>query len=339
VSGTPPAPGRVIDVHSHALPTPLLTWLAGRGLADLSGIDEGVVTIDPQVSGIPKGAPIPLPPAQYDVAERLADLRRMGVTRQLVSVPPFVTCADADDEASVLAVARRGNDDLAAMLADHRGVLDPLGYVPLGTPAAPDEALRCLDELGCAGIAIGTRGLGRELDDPVHEPLWEILAARRTFVFLHPSSVPGGPRLADYWLPQLAGFPMETALAVSRLVLGGVLERHDLRLCLAHGGGCLPSLPGRLDLGWSRKPVARTTPLPPSDYLRRLYYDTATFSTPLLRRLVEDVGVDHVLIGTDYPFELADTDPLGTVAALGLPPGDEAAVRSGTATTLLTGSC
>ncbi|GIH65369.1 amidohydrolase family protein [Microbispora siamensis] len=338
MSGVPPAPGPVTDVHAHALPTPLLTWLAGRGLADLSGLAEGVVRIDPLVSGIPKGAPIPLPPAQYDVAERLEDMRRMGVTRQLVSVPPFVTCADAVDEGDVLAVVRRGNDALAELLAGHRGVLDPLGYVPLGTPAAPDEARRCLDELGCAGIAIGTRGLGRELDDPVHEPLWELLADRRTFVFLHPNSVPGGPRLADYWLSQLAGFPMETALAVSRLVFGGVLERHDLRLCLAHGGGCLPSLSGRLDLGWSRKPVARTTPLPPSDYLRRLYYDTATFSAPLLRRLVEDFGVDHVLVGTDYPFELADTDPLGTVAALGLGPGDAAAVRAGTANALLTGS-
>ncbi|MGR6919483.1 amidohydrolase family protein [[Actinomadura] parvosata] len=338
MSDIPPAPGPVIDVHAHALPTPLLTWLSDRGLADLSDLTAGVVRIDPLVSGIPKGAPIPLPPAQYDVAERLEDLHRTGVTRQLVSVPPFVTCADAADERDVLAVVRRGNDALADLLAGHRGVLDPLGYVPLGTPAAPDEARRCLDELGCAGIAIGTRGLGSELDDPVHEPLWELLADRRAFVFLHPNSVPGGPRLADYWLPQLAGFPMETALAVSRLVLGGVLERHDLRLCLAHGGGCLPSLLGRLDLGWSRKPVARTTPRPPSDYLRRLYYDTATFSTPLLRRLVEDFGVDHVLVGTDYPFELADTDPLGTVAALGLAPGDAAAVRAGTAMALLTGS-
>lgn len=336
MSETPPP--EVIDVHAHALPMPLLAWLAGRGLADLSGVADGVVRIDPMVSGIPKGAPIPLPPAQYDVAERLADMRKMGVTRQLVSLPPFVTCADAVDEDEVLAVARRGNDALAELLAGHRGVLDPLGQVPIGTPAARDEALRCLDELGCAGIALGTRGLGGELDNPVHEPLWELLAERRTFVFLHPSSVPGGPRLADYWLPQLAGFPMETALAVSRLVLGGVLERHDLRLCLAHGGGCLPSLPGRLDLGWSRKPVARTTPLPPSDYLRRLYYDTATFSTPLLRRLVEDVGVDHVLVGTDYPFELADTDPLGTVAALGLAPADAHAVQAGTASALLRGA-
>lgn len=325
----------VVDVHTHALPLPLLEWLSGQGLAERG---DGVVRIDPVISGMPKGAPIPLPAAQYDVDERLADMARTGVTRQLVSVPPFVTCADATDDATVLGTVRRGNDTLAELLAGHRGVLDPLGYVPLGTGKAADEARYCLEELGCAGIAIGTRGLGAELDDPVHEPLWEYLAEHRTFVFLHPNSTPGGARLADYWLPQLAGFPMETALAVSRLVLGGVLERHDLRVCLAHGGGCLPALQGRLDLGWSRKAVARTTPHPPSAYLRRLYYDTATFSAPLLGRLVEDFGADHVLLGTDYPFELADTDPLGTVDALRLTPSDSAKIEAGTVTALLGGS-
>jgi aminocarboxymuconate-semialdehyde decarboxylase len=118
---------------------------------------------------------------------------------------------------------------------------------------------------------------------------------------------------------------METALAVARLTFGGVLERHALTLCLAHGGGCLPSLAGRLDMGWERKDVARTTPLPPSAYTRRLYYDTATFSTPLLHRLIEDVGVGHVLLGTDHPFELGDTAPLDTVRALGL---DDAGTRA-----------
>jgi aminocarboxymuconate-semialdehyde decarboxylase len=325
----------VVDVHTHAFPPPLLDWLADQGLAERG---DGVVRIDPVVSGMPKGAPIPLPPAQYDLGTRLADMARTGVTRQLVSVPPFVTCADATDERTVLDIVRRVNDALAELLAGQRGVLDPLGYVPLGTHTAAEEARYCLEELGCAGIAIGTRGLGAELDDPVHEPLWAYLAETRAFVFLHPNSTPGGARLADYWLPQLAGFPMETALAVSRLVFGGVLERHELTVCLAHGGGCLPALLGRLDLGWSRKAVARTTPHPPSAYLRRLYYDTATFSTPLLARLVEDFGAEHVLVGTDYPFELADTDPVGTVAALELPRDDVARIESGTITGLLGGS-
>ena len=147
-----------------------------------------------------------------------------------------------------------------------------------------------------------------------------MLADRNAFVFLHPSGVPDAHRQRDFWLPQLVGYPMETALAVARLVFGRVLERFELRLCLAHGGGCLPSLRGRLDMGWERKSVARTTAVPPSQFTERLYYDTAVFSTALLRRLVEDVGIEHVLLGTDHPFELGDRSPLETVSSLGLDP-------------------
>jgi len=114
-----------------------------------------------------------------------------------------------------------------------------------------------------------------------------------------------------------------------------VLERFDLALCLAHGGGCLPSLRGRLDLGWERKQVAHTTAEPPSSFTERLYYDTAVFSTALLRRLVEDVGVGHVLLGTDHPFELGDRNPVETVTALGLDPRATRAILWDNAATLL----
>jgi aminocarboxymuconate-semialdehyde decarboxylase len=128
---------------------------------------------------------------------------------------------------------------------------------------------------------------------------------------------------------------METALAVARLVFGRVLERFPLTLCLAHGGGCLPSLRGRLDMGWDRKEVARTTSLPPSRFTDQLYYDTAVFSPVLLRRLVEDVGADHVLLGTDHPFELGDRAPLETVRALGLDEADERRILRDNAAGLL----
>ena len=186
-----------------------------------------------------------------------------------------------------------------------------------------------------AGIAIGSRGGGRDLDDPVNEDLWALLSERSTFVFLHPSGVPDPQRQRDFWLPQLVGYPMETALAVARLVFGRVLERLPLNLCLAHGGGCLPSLRGRLDMGWERKDVARTTSVPPSEFTDRLYYDTAVFSPVLLRRLIEDVGADHVLLGTDHPFELGDRTPLETVRVLGLDEADERRILRDNATRLL----
>ena len=329
------AAGAAVDVHAHAMPLPLLQVLADRGLADLTGAAHEVVLLDPKVSGVGRGAPLPLARSQYDVAVRLSEMDALGVRCHAVSAPPFLFCSTAEDGRFVTEIVARGNDELATYVGDGGGRLVGLGSVPLGWPGAAEEARRCLDVLGMPGIAIGSRGAGRELDDPVNDDLWALLAERRVFVFLHPSGVPDAHRQREYWLPQLVGYPMETALAVARLVFGRVLERFDLALCLAHGGGCLPSLRGRLDMGWERKEVARTTALPPSRFTDRLYYDTAVFSTALLRRLVEDVGVGHVLLGTDHPFELGDRSPVETVASLGLDPRATRAILWDNAAALL----
>lgn len=331
----PPGIGSAVDVHAHAMPLPLLERLSNRGLADLTAVDDEVVRLDPAVSGVGRGAPLPLARSQYDVTVRLSEMDAVGVHRHVVSMPPFLFCSTADDARLVADVVCGGNDELATYVADGDGRLSGLGSVPLGWPGAADEARRCLDELGLAGVAIGSRGAGRELDDPVNDDLWALLTERGTFVFLHPSGVPDAHRQRDFWLPQLVGYPMETALAVSRLVFGRVLERFPLTLCLAHGGGCLPALRGRLDMGWERKDVAHSTSVPPSQLTDRLYYDTAVFSTTLLRRLVEDVGVEHVLLGTDHPFELGDRTPVDTVRNLGLDPRSTRAILWDNATRLL----
>lgn len=320
------ASSRALDVHSHAMPLPLLEWLGTRDLADLTEIPEaGIVRLDPRVSGVGPGAPLPLARSQYDVDVRLSEMDDVDVQVHAVSLPPFLFCSTADDKRFVTDIIARGNDELATYVADAPERLIGLGSVPLGWPGAADEARRAVDDLGLAGIAIGTRGAGKDLDHPVNDDLWALLSERRTFVFLHPSGVPDPARQRDFWLPQLVGYPMETALAVSRLVLGRVLERMPLNLCLAHGGGCLPSLRGRLDMGWERKDVTRTTAVRPSEFFDRLYYDTAVFSPVLLRRLIEDVGVGHVMLGTDHPFELGDRTPRQTVTGLAL---DRAATRA-----------
>jgi aminocarboxymuconate-semialdehyde decarboxylase len=317
--------GRALDVHSHAMPLPLLARLADRGLADLDAVPDGIVRLDPRVSGVGPRAPLPLARSQYDVAVRLSEMDGIDVERHAVSLPPFLFASTPEDRQFVIDVVAPGNDELAVYVADAPERLLGLGSVPLGFPDAAEEARRCLDELGLAGIAIGSRGGGRDLDDPVNDDLWALLAERRTFVFLHPSGVPDPKRLADFYLPQLVGYPAETAIAVARLVFSRVLDRFPIQLCLAHGGGCLPALRGRMDMGWHRKDVAHTTPLPPSAYVDRLFYDTAVFNTTLLRRLVEDVGVEHVMMGTDHPFELADFTPVDTVRALAM---DEAATQA-----------
>jgi aminocarboxymuconate-semialdehyde decarboxylase len=313
---TPPVDEGTLDVHAHAMPLPLLQRLAGRDLADITEVPAGIVRLDTRVSGVGPRAPLPLARSMYDVDVRLSEMDEVGVHRHAVSLPPFLFASTADDESLATGVVAQGNEELATYVADAPDRLLGLGSVPLGWPSAADEARRALDELGMGGIAIGSRGGGRDLDDPVNDDLWALLSERRTFVFLHPSGVPD-------------------PLAVARLTFGRVLERFPLNLCLAHGGGCLPSLRGRLDMGWERKDVARTTAVHPSEFADALYYDTAVFSPVLLRRLVEDVGVGHVLLGTDHPFELGDRAPLETVRALGLPEAEERRILGGNAAELL----
>lgn len=322
----------VVDVHAHAMPLPVLQWLEAEGLGDLDGRADGVVRLDPTVSGVGRGAPLPLPPAMYDVATHVAAMDAAGVDVHAVSLPPFLWASASDDTDLVTELVRRGNDALAALVAEAPDRLVALGSVPLGHAGADAEARRCLDELGMRGIAIGSQGGGRDADDPINEPLWTLLAERSAFTFLHPSASPNPPRTADFWFPQLVGYPMETALAAARLVFSGVTTRHRFPLCLAHGGGCLPSLRGRLSMGWDRKPQAHSVEDDPRDLLAELYYDTAVFDADLLRGLVAAVGAEHVLAGTDFPFDLAERDVVGFVRrALDPEPADVVLGRSAAA--------
>ncbi|WUI04198.1 amidohydrolase [Spirillospora sp. NBC_00431] len=323
-----------VDVHAHALPMPLLRHLAGRGHADLSGIDAGTLLLDPRVSGVAKGARIPLSADQYDVRRRLATMDAAGIDAQLVAAPPFVFGSTSDDHELVMEITRRSNDALAEHVAAERR-LAALGTVPVGLPGAAREAARCLDELGMAGLTTGTFGGGHELDDPVNEDVWSLLTERRAFCLVHPSRASSPARLREYHLVQLLGYPAETALAAARLIFGGVLDRHDPVLCLVHGGGCLPGLVPRLDLGWRRKEESRTIPTSPRDHLRRFHFDTAVFDGAALGRLIEDVGHDRVLLGTDLPFELADTGAVAAIRGQGLPPDAERAILAGNALRLV----
>ncbi|HEX2360660.1 MAG TPA: amidohydrolase family protein [Jiangellaceae bacterium] len=331
-----PSPGlEALDVHTHAMPMPLLEALATQGLADLSQVSAEIVRLDPRVSGVGPSAPLPLARSMYDVQTRLHEMKLAGVSHHAVALPPFLFGSTAEDASLVRDLVRRGNDELASYVATAPDQLVGLGFAPVGWAWASEEARRCLDELGMHGLTIGSRGAGNDLDDPVNNDFWAFVAGRRTFVFLHPSGVPDGHRQRDFWLPQLVGYPMETALAVARMAFGGVLERYAPTLCLAHGGGCLSAIRGRLDMGWERKEVAHTTAVPPSQLFDRLYYDTAVFSTPLLERLVADVGVGNVLLGTDHPFELGERDPVGFVRRLGLDDESTSAILWRSAAALL----
>ena len=231
------------------------------------------------------------------------------------------------------------NGGLAALQAAHPDRVSVLGTVPLQEPEVAAGELEALMATGSfAGVEIAASVNGVALGDHRVAPFWAAAEATGALVFVHPTTRgSSGPGFDDYYLWNLVGNPMETTVAAAHLVLSGVVERHPgLRVLLAHAGGAVLALRGRLRHGWSALPVARARlGEPPEASLRRFFYDTITHEPTLLRDLVAFAGADHVVLGSDYPFDMADARPAETVAAAGLGPDDERAVLGGNAARLL----
>jgi aminocarboxymuconate-semialdehyde decarboxylase len=218
---------------------------------------------------------------------------------------------------------------MAALARAHPDRLLGLGTLPMQDGArAARELERAVTGLGLRGFEICTHVNGLDLDDAGLAPVWA--AAERLGVpfFLHPQNSGDVRRLQDLHLWNLVGFPSETALAVARLILGGVLERFPrLRIILAHGGGYFPYQIGRLDHGWAARPdLAGRLPRRPSEYLGSIYCDSLIHSDVSLRFLLDRMGDDHVVLGSDYPFDMGNPAPVEAVRRLGLGPAREARV-------------
>lgn len=323
----------MIDVHAHALHRGFLQELAA----------QGALGIEARGAGFGFAGYGDLDPLLFDIEGRTASLESRGVTLQLISPPPRAV-SDASWAADAT-FARRLNQQTAAVVREGRH-LAGLAVPALAEPGrAVAEICRAMDEDGLVGVALPTSAAGRPLDDGAFEPLFAECARRRCPVFMHPTSGVDRPALGSYTMLQAIGWPTETALCVGRLIFAGVFERYpDLRLILAHGGGALPSLIGRLDLAYNA-PRYEANPAchahitrPPSEYLRHILFDTAVAHPTLLRSLLELVGPNNVVFGTDFPFEVGD--PLGKLALPVLDmlePGILARILSGTMTRVLAG--
>jgi aminocarboxymuconate-semialdehyde decarboxylase len=233
----------------------------------------------------------------------------------VASLPPFLLRHDLP-ATDAIDYCRLMNDGLAAAAAGSAGRIHVLAAVPLQDPAAAArEVARAVEELGCLGAVIATNVAGRvELDDPSLSPFWAVAEALGALVFIHPHDVAGVSRMRDYHLRNLVGNPLETTLGASRLIFGGVLDRHPgLRVLLAHGGGSLPWLTGRLDRGFQVRTECRTTSQTPSRWAARFLYDTVLFDPRAVRMLVDAVGAHRVVLGSDFPFDMGDPDAVSTV--------------------------
>jgi aminocarboxymuconate-semialdehyde decarboxylase len=274
-----------------------------------------------------------------NAADRLEDMDRMGVDVQGLAtfVSEYFYWAPGPAAAES---ARIQNDNLAAIAAERPERFVAMGAtVPLqDIDLAIAEMDRAVDDLGFKGLQIGGTVDGRNLDDARFRPFWQAAAAKGVPVILHPSGYPEGQRFGNYFLTNCIGNPLETMVAATRMIFSGLFEElPDLKLVLLHGGGYLPFYASRADHTWEVRPEARAAipDLAPSHYMKRLYYDTMVFQPLYLRHLIEVVGVDRVMIGTDYPFDMGDDDPVGLVEATeGLTDEDRAAITGGNAVRL-----
>jgi aminocarboxymuconate-semialdehyde decarboxylase len=231
------------------------------------------------------------------------------------------------------------NDGLAEYVAKKPDRFLALGSVPMidGAEAAK-ELERCMKSLGMKGAEILTNVAGRELSDPVHAPFWAKAEELGALIIIHPNGFTHAHRLTRFYFNNVIGNPLETAIALHYLIFDGVLERHpNLKILAVHGGGYLPAYSGRIDHAWgARSDSHGDLPQPPTSYLRKIYVDTVVFTPHQLLALVQLFGGDHVIMGTDYPFDMAEYDPIGHVVSVQqLDPSKIAAIAGGNAKQLL----
>ena len=272
----------------------------------------------------------------YD--ERLKDMESMGLDMQLVMPPPNQCFYTVPLDISVKA-SRMVNDGLAEYVSRKPDRFVALGTVPLMDGAeAASELDRCMKTLGMKGVEILTNVDGREISEPAYAPFWKKAEELGALVLIHPNGFTDAKRFTRFYFNNVIGNPLETTIALHYLIFDGVLERHPkLKILAVHGGGYLPAYSGRIDHAWgARSDSHGNLPQPPTSYLKKIYVDTVVFTPHQLAELVRLFGADHVIMGTDYPFDMADYDPIGHVASVdGFDASTIAALAGGNARKLL----
>ena len=304
----------VIDVHAHYVPRgwPDLAEATGHhgpwpSLRVDSAREAMIMLGDREFRPITDNA--------WHADSRLAQMDADGVDQQVMSPTPLFF-AYAEDGRAAATVAGIFNDLCLEIAAEDEDRLVPFCQVPLqDTDLAIAELDRCLDN-GHRGVEIGNHVGDRDLDDAGIEAFLAHCAERDVPVFVHPWDMPSSPRLSRWMAQWLVGMPAETQLSIIALILGGSFDRlpKELKLCFAHSGGSFAYWLGRFENAWHRRPdLIATSEHPPSHYLDRFSVDTVVFHDPALRLLVDVMGPERLMLGSDFPYPLGETPAGGLV--------------------------
>ncbi|MCK9922330.1 amidohydrolase [Frankia sp. AgPm24] len=329
------SPLPAIDVHAHvAVPEVDALVEDQPGLARQRQVDAA--TLGPSSLRLNLQQMGDIATKLTDLEPRLSAMDAARVDIQAVSAVPLPHAwADRDLAARIVAAS---NASVAAFCAKDPARLVPIGTVSLQYPDLAVGQLRsAVVDQGMRGVQISTSaGPGRELDDPSLAQFWAAAAQLDTAVLIHPWGCTLGERLNAYYLFNSVGNPAETALALSRVLFCGLLERHpNLRIWSAHGGGYLASYIVRADHAWAARADAHTTAEPPSALLRRTFVDSLVYTPEQLRHLVGVMGAGQVTLGSDYPFDMGVEDPVDRLEAAGFDAATTEAIRGGNAVRLL----
>jgi aminocarboxymuconate-semialdehyde decarboxylase len=327
-----------IDLHCHALVPAVEALVAGapQKVAEpaMAAASMGAPSVSHNnASMLPTAGP-----RLTRVEQRLADMDAMGVDVQVISPSPtqYYYWADADLAREIVGVQ---NDAIAQLCREHPTRLAGLGTIALQHPSLACEQLEhAIKSLGLKGVEISTSVNGLELDDPALRPFWAKAEALAAVVFIHPFGTTLGARTATHYLVNTIGQPLETTIALSRLIFGGVLDEHPgLRIVAAHGGGYLPTSIGRSNHAWAVRPEAAAhTRTKPAEHLKRIWFDSIVYDAVALRHLVDRVGTSQIVIGTDYPFDMGHYDVHALVDDTpGLTEEQRAAILGGNAARLI----
>lgn len=305
--------GVVIDIHAHVM-TPEAEAIAAPLFSPEK--DPFVAFSGPASEAYNRKHFAEIVPSLTSPEQRLHDMDRMGVDVQAISVvpPQYYYWAPPEIGSRTSAMV---NDRLFEVVQGHPDRFVGLGTLPLqDVDLALAELDRVVFELGFRGLEICTNVNGTDFDDPRFLPFFEKAVEHDLLVVVHPNGFVDGGRLAAHYLINTLGMPMDSTVFIARMIFGGVMERFpDLKVCVTHGGGYLPFYPGRFDHAYeAREDCREHITREPSSYLAQMYFDTMVFDPEMIGTLVRRWGADHVLLGTDYPYDMGETDPLGLLA-------------------------